>query len=65
MNAEERVQLALRAAEPVPALRLVVQDLARTGSSKTAIYELLENVLVQLRATGRWMVVSRLASGNW
>jgi hypothetical protein len=27
----------------------LVEDLARAGSSKTAIYGLLENVLVQLR----------------
>ena len=49
MTAEDRVQAALREAEPVPALRLLVEDLARAGNSKTAIYGLLENALVQLR----------------
>jgi hypothetical protein len=49
MTVEERLQTALRAAQPGPALRLVVEDLARTGSSKTAIYEMLEHFLVQRR----------------
>jgi hypothetical protein len=49
MTAEERVQTALRSAEPVRALRVLVQDLAREGSTKAEIHGLLERSLVQLR----------------
>jgi hypothetical protein len=50
MTAEERMEAALHCAEPVPALRGLVQDLAREGSSKTEIYGLLEKALAQVRA---------------
>jgi hypothetical protein len=50
MTAEERFETALRSAKPVPALRVLVQDLAREGSTKTEIYGLLEKFLAQLRA---------------
>src|SRR5437667_12521850 len=49
MTTEARVANALRAPEPVPVLRALVQDLAREGSTKTEIYGLLESFLVQLR----------------
>ncbi len=49
MNAEERVETALRSAEPAQALRGLVQDLAREGLARTAIAELLERSLAQLR----------------
>jgi hypothetical protein len=50
MNPEDRVANALRSPEPVPALRVVVQELAREGKTKTEIYGLLEKFLVRLRA---------------
>lgn len=49
MTAEERVETALRSAEPVRALRGLVQELAREGSTKAAIHGLLEKSLMQLR----------------
>ena len=50
MPREERVQNALRNAEP--ALRTLVRDLAREGHSKAEIIELLERVVTQQRARG-------------
>jgi hypothetical protein len=49
MTSEGRVQTALRSAEPVRALRVLAQDLAREGSTKAEIHGLLEKFLVQLR----------------
>jgi hypothetical protein len=49
MADEERIQSALHSPEPVPALRALVQDLAREGSTKAAIYGLLEKFVVQQR----------------
>ena len=49
MNPEDRVANALHSAEPVPALSSVVEDLAREGSTKAEIYDLLEKCLVRLR----------------
>jgi hypothetical protein len=49
MAGQDSVETALRSAEPARALCTLVQDLAREGSTKTAIYELLEKSLVQLR----------------
>jgi hypothetical protein len=49
MTTEERVQTALRNPEPVLALRALVQELAREGSSKTAIYDSFEKGLLRLR----------------
>lgn len=50
MTAQERLETALRSVEPVQALRVLVRDLAREGSTKTEIHELLEKFLVQRRA---------------
>jgi hypothetical protein len=49
MAAHDRVETALRSAEPARALRALVEDLARQGNTKTMIYELLEGSLVELR----------------
>jgi hypothetical protein len=49
MTAEQRVEIALGSAEPVTALRGLVGDLAREGSSKIQIYRLLEKYLVEIR----------------
>jgi hypothetical protein len=44
------METALHSPEPVPALRGLVEDLAREGNSKNKVYGLLEKFLVQLRA---------------
>ena len=49
MTVEERVQGALRAAQPGNALRALVTDLAREGCAKAEIIESLENFLVRHR----------------
>ena len=49
MTVEERVQGALRAAQPGNALRALVTDLAREGRSKAEIIESLEDFLVRHR----------------
>jgi len=49
MTLEERIQGALRAAQPGTALRALVADLAREGRQKAAIVESFENFLVQHR----------------
>jgi hypothetical protein len=50
MTSEDSVETALRSAEPDRALRRLVQNLAREGSTKPAIYEFLEKSLVRLRS---------------
>jgi hypothetical protein len=49
MTAQARLKAALRSPDPGPALRAVVQDLAREGLTKPQIYELLETLRAQLR----------------
>jgi hypothetical protein len=49
MAAHDRVETALRSAEPARALRALVEDLARQGNTKKVIYELQEESLVKLR----------------
>jgi hypothetical protein len=50
MTAESRLENVLRSPQPAQALRALVEDLAREGSSKTQIYKLLERFLAQLRS---------------
>jgi hypothetical protein len=50
MTAEERLESALRAAEPARALRALVQDMIREGSTESEISGLLEKLLIQVRA---------------
>jgi hypothetical protein len=50
MTFEDRMATALRSPEPVPALRGMVQDLAREGTTRTEIYDMLEKFLVQRRS---------------
>lgn len=50
MASDDSVETALRSTEPARALRALVQDLARHGSTKAAIYELLEESLLKLRS---------------
>lgn len=49
MAVHNSVETALRSAEPARALRALVEDLARQGSTKTMIYGLLEESLAKLR----------------
>jgi hypothetical protein len=50
MTAEERVETALRSKEPVPALRRLVEDLGREGSTRTEMSRLFEDYLERVRA---------------
>ncbi len=50
MIPETRLEKALRASPPAPALRTLVRDLFREGHSKEEIYGFLESFVVQLRA---------------
>lgn len=49
MTAQERLETALRSSTPGPALRALIQDLAREGITKPQIYQLLESLLLQSR----------------
>jgi hypothetical protein len=49
MTNKERLQSALRSAEPARTLRSVVQELARAGQTKEEVYHLLEELLLDLR----------------
>jgi hypothetical protein len=52
MSPLERLHAALRAPAPAPALRAAVTSLGAEGHSKAAIYQLLEQLLLDLRADG-------------
>jgi hypothetical protein len=49
MAVHDSVETALHSSEPARALRALVEDLARQGSTKTMIYQLLEESLVKFR----------------
>jgi len=50
MTIESRLQAALRSAQPAIALRTLVLDLATEGTTKTKIYDQLEQFMVQQRS---------------
>jgi hypothetical protein len=49
MTLEQRIRGALRSAQPAPALRALVCDLAREGRAKPEILGLLDDFVVQQR----------------
>ncbi len=50
MTAQERIDVALHAPDPRNALRLLVQEFAKEGRTKTETYSLFEKCLLELRA---------------
>jgi hypothetical protein len=50
MTPEERLESALRSAEPARALRSLVLTLSQEGHAKTRIYQLLEELVAGLRS---------------